>query len=68
MSTFMGYERAGGGAGVRNHVAVIPSVACANGVVSAIIREVPEAVPIYHGHGCGRFTRLKNSYSYASES
>ncbi len=57
MSMFMGYERADGAAGVRNHVAVIPSVACANGVVSAIIREVPDAVPLYHGHGCSRAGR-----------
>lgn len=39
---------------MRNHVVVIPSVACANGVVSAIAREVDEAVPLYHGHGCAR--------------
>jgi altronate dehydratase large subunit len=53
----MGYERADGTAGARNHVAVIPSVACANGVVNAIVREVPEAVPLYHGHGCARAGR-----------
>lgn len=52
--TFKGYERPDGSVGVRNHVALIPSVACANGVVAAIAREVPEAVPLYHGHGCGR--------------
>jgi len=54
MKTFMGYERPDGSAGIRNHIAVIPSVSCANGVVSAIAREVPGAVPLYHGHGCGR--------------
>ena len=52
--SFWGYERPDGSAGIRNHVAVIPSVACANGVVAAIARAVPEAVPLYHGHGCGR--------------
>lgn len=52
--TFQGFERAQGPAGIRNHVAIIPSVACANGVVSAIARELPEAVPLIHGHGCGR--------------
>lgn len=51
---FKGFVRPDGGVGARNHVAVIPSVACANGVVSAIAREVPAAVPLYHGHGCGR--------------
>jgi altronate dehydratase large subunit len=54
MNSFIGFERPDGTAGARNHVAVIPSVACANGVVGAIAREVPEAVPLYHGHGCGR--------------
>ena len=54
MSVFQGYERPDGSAGIRNHVAVIPSVACANGVVAAIAREVPEVVPLFHGHGCGR--------------
>jgi altronate dehydratase large subunit len=54
METFMGYERPDGSVGIRNYVAVIPSVACANGVVAAIARAVPEAVPLFHGHGCGR--------------
>lgn len=52
--TFLGYERPDGATGIRNYVAVIPSVACANGVVSAIARAVPDAVPLYHAHGCGR--------------
>ena len=59
METFMGYERPDGSAGIRNHVALIPSVACANGVVAAIARAVPEAVPLYHGHGCGRSVEAK---------
>ena len=54
MTAFQGYARPDGAVGIRNHVAVIPSVACANGVVAAIAREVPEAVPLPHGHGCGR--------------
>jgi altronate dehydratase large subunit len=54
MKSFKGFERPDGAAGARNHLAIIPSVACANGVVAAIAREVPEAVPLYHGHGCGR--------------
>ncbi len=54
METFWGYERPDGSAGIRNHVIVIPSVACANGVVAAIARAVPQVVPLYHGHGCGR--------------
>jgi altronate dehydratase large subunit len=54
MTSFEGYARPDGTVGIRNHVAVIPSVACANGVVAAIAREMPEAVPLMHGHGCGR--------------
>jgi altronate dehydratase large subunit len=54
MKTFMGFERADGSAGIRNHVVVMPSVACANGVVAAIAKGVPEAIPLYHGNGCGR--------------
>ncbi len=54
MRTFMGYARPDGSVGVRNHVVLLPSVACANGVVAAIARAVPDAVPLYHGHGCGR--------------
>ncbi|MRR16526.1 MAG: altronate dehydratase [Deltaproteobacteria bacterium] len=54
MKTFSGYERPNGAAGIRNHVVVIPAVACANGVVAGICRAVPQAVPLYHGHGCGR--------------
>lgn len=54
METFLGFERPDGSVGIRNHVAVLPSVACANGVVAAIARAVPQAVPLYHGHGCGR--------------
>jgi len=54
METFLGYARLDGTVGIRNHIAIIPSVACANGVVAAISRAVPEAVPLYHGHGCGR--------------
>ena len=54
MNTFLGFERQNGSAGVRNHVVIIPSVACANGVVAAIARAVPDAIPLFHGHGCGR--------------
>jgi altronate dehydratase large subunit len=54
METFQGYERPDGTVGIRNHVAVIPSVSCANGVVDLIARGVPDAVPLFHGHGCGR--------------
>ena len=51
---FLGYERPDGKCGVRNHVMVLASVSCANGVVNAIGREVPEAKPVTHPEGCGR--------------
>ena len=58
METFLGYARPDGSVGIRNHVAVIPSVACANGVVAAIARVLPDVVPLYHGHGCGRAAEI----------
>jgi len=51
---FMGYRRPDGSAGVRNHVLVISSVSCANGVVNTIGREVPEVKAVTHTEGCGR--------------
>ena len=51
---FMGFTRPKGPPGVRNHLLVLPTVACANGVVRAIGRAVPEAVTLEHGYGCGR--------------
>lgn len=51
---FHGYERPDGSVGIRNYVAVIPTVACANGVAAAIARDLPGAVSLCHGHGCGR--------------
>lgn len=53
MKSFLGYERADGSVGIRNYLAVIPSVACANGVVNQIANEVEGAIPITHGYGCG---------------
>ena len=59
MDTFNGYERPDGSVGVRNYVAVIPTVACANGVVGMMVRAVPDAIPLYHGHGCGRAVEIE---------
>jgi altronate dehydratase large subunit len=57
MESFSGYERGNGSVGIRNHVAIIPTVACANGVAGLIAKEAPQAVPLFHGHGCGRAGR-----------
>ena len=51
---FLGYKRPEGACGIRNHVVVMSSVSCANGVVEAIGREVPEVKTIVHTEGCGR--------------
>ena len=49
---FYGYPRENGTYGVRNHVVVMSSVVCANGVVEEIARQVPGVLPITHTHGC----------------
>jgi altronate dehydratase large subunit len=51
---FPGYVRPDGSVGIRNHVAVISSVSCVNGITNAIAREVPEVRAITHTEGCGR--------------
>ncbi len=50
---FLGYKREDGKIGVRNHVIVLSSVSCANGVVEAIGRALPEVVTVTHAYGCG---------------
>jgi altronate dehydratase large subunit len=54
MSGITGYERKNGTFGIRNHVLVLPTVSCVNGVIHRISREVPEAVCLPHAYGCGR--------------
>ncbi|MGZ3558487.1 MAG: UxaA family hydrolase [Thermodesulfobacteriota bacterium] len=54
MSQISGYERKNGKFGIRNHLLVLPTVSCVNGVVHRISREVPEAVSVTHAYGCGR--------------
>ena len=51
---FYGYPRENGTYGVRNHVAVMSSVVCSNGVVEEIARQVPGVLSLTHTHGCGR--------------
>jgi altronate dehydratase large subunit len=50
----MGYPRADGKVGVRNHVVVMSSVSCVNAVVEHIGRVLPEVKTITHTEGCGR--------------
>ncbi|HMK65993.1 MAG TPA: UxaA family hydrolase [Thermodesulfobacteriota bacterium] len=54
MKAISGFARKDGSFGIRNHVLVLPTVSCVNGVVQRISREVPEAICAPHAHGCGR--------------
>lgn len=54
MESFNGYPRKDGRIGIRNHVAILSTVSCANPVVMAISQQVPECVPLIHSVGCGR--------------
>ena len=51
------YPRPDGRFGVRNHLAVVSTVFCANHVVERICREVPGAVPVTHLGGCAQLGR-----------
>lgn len=51
--TFLGYLRAGGGVGIRNHVLVFPTVVCAATVAQMISRSMPGTMSVSHPHGCG---------------
>jgi len=51
---FMGYRRANGQVGVRNHVLVIPSVFCANHTARMIADKVNGAICMPHPLGCGQ--------------
>jgi altronate dehydratase large subunit len=50
--TFMGYERENGVIGARNHVAILPSVVCANEVAKRIEERVENARAFLHHQGC----------------
>ena len=50
---FQGYKREDGRYGVRNHVVVISTVACASGVVDAIGRVFPDVMAVHYAYGCG---------------
>src|SRR3712207_7941510 len=52
--TFLGYRRADGTVGIRNHLLVVPSVVCANTVAQRVAALIPGAVAIPHPHGCAQ--------------
>jgi altronate dehydratase large subunit len=53
-ASFWGYQRENGTAGVRNVIAIIPSVFCAARVAQCISQNVPGTVPFSHPLGCSQ--------------
>ncbi|RFU62809.1 galactonate dehydratase [Peribacillus saganii] len=51
---FMGYQRKDGSVGVRNHIAIIPSVFCSAKVAERIAFQVPGSVYFRHPVGCSQ--------------
>jgi altronate dehydratase large subunit len=54
---FLGYRRSNGKVGIRNKIAVVSSVVCANTVARKVAEKIDNAVAITHPHGCGQFAR-----------
>jgi len=50
---FHGYRRTDGKIGIRNHVLILPTVACANETCRVIAENLPEAVSLVNQNGCG---------------
>ena len=50
--TIMGYRRANGAVGIRNHVLILPSVVCANRIARGISQLVAGTTWVEHQHGC----------------
>jgi altronate dehydratase large subunit len=51
---FLGYKRPDGKVGVRNHIVILPTVACSSEVCNAIARKVGGTISIPHQHGCAQ--------------
>ncbi|WP_371377159.1 UxaA family hydrolase [Sporomusa aerivorans] len=54
IDTFLGYRRENGTVGVRNHIAIIPSVFCSAKVAQRIAQNVPGAIAFSHPVGCSQ--------------
>ncbi|WP_018922062.1 UxaA family hydrolase [Salsuginibacillus kocurii] len=52
--TFMGYRRENGQVGIRNEIAIIPSVFCSGKVAERIAYQVPGSVYFRHPVGCSQ--------------
>lgn len=59
--SFLGYRRANGAVGVRNHLLVLPTCVCAAQCALDIASDVSGATSFYHQHGCTQleFDRLQ---------
>jgi len=61
---FLGYPRLNGKIGIRNKIAVISSVVCANTVVRSVANKIDNAVAITHPWGCGQWgTNFSNTFN-----
>ena len=52
---FSGFERENGSVGIRNYIAIIPSVVCSSHATKKIAEQVPNSVCLTHPYGCGHF-------------
>jgi altronate dehydratase large subunit len=57
---FLGYRRADGRVGTRNHVLIFPTVICAAAVAAMIEKAVPGTIAVSHPHGCGHMGEEKD--------
>ncbi len=51
---FLGYKRANGSVGIRNYVAIIPTIGCANEIAFELASKVKGVNPMLHNHACIR--------------
>ncbi len=51
---FMGYHRKDGSVGIRNYVAVLPTIGCAYELAASIAEGFENTVPLLHNHACIR--------------
>ncbi|HUX98640.1 MAG TPA: UxaA family hydrolase [Candidatus Deferrimicrobium sp.] len=52
---FLGYKRENGSIGIRNLIAIIPSVICSAHAAQKIADAIPNSVCLTHPYGCGHF-------------
>ncbi|MDQ0857185.1 UxaA family hydrolase [Bacillus sp. V2I10] len=60
MAAIKGYRRPNGKSGIRNHLLLMPTVVCANQVVTKIQQQIPGSIAIPHQHGCSQVGQDKD--------